>query len=105
LKPNDPVYSGAAVCALSPSGDRIAARDGGSRFVGVWSKDGTRVAMLDTPVGARGRIRTSWVCFRDEQHLWVLSGYQLSLRELTSGKSVATVPGAVSGPTEAHTER
>src|SRR5262249_20846400 len=88
------------VAALSPSGDRIAVRDGVSRFVAVWSKDGRRVATVNTPVGPRGETRTSWVAFAGEQHLWILSGKRLALVEVATGKAVATLPGeATSAPT------
>src|SRR5204863_6572241 len=95
LRKNDAVNSGPAVAALSPSGDRLAVRDGQSRFVAVWSKDGRRVATVNTPVGSRGDTRTSWFAFAGEQQLWILSGKRLALVEVATGDARATLPGEV----------
>jgi hypothetical protein len=93
LRRNDPVYNGAAVSALSPSGQRLAVRDGHGRFVGVWSRDGRRLGTLRIDV-ARGH-RANWVGFGGEDRLWVLAAKRLTLRAVADGKVLRTVPGEV----------
>jgi hypothetical protein len=82
----------AAVCALSPSGARLAIRTGRKPFVGVWSTDGKFVRSLNASVGLRGEPLTTWIGFSDDDHLWVLSGTELTRREVASDKAIVTLP-------------
>ncbi len=95
LRPNNDHYSGAAVCALSPSGDRLAVRDGQSRFLGVWAWEGRRLGTVRVQAG---RHAVPWAGFGGEDRLWVLSNKQLTLREVAGGKALVTVPGEVTVP-------
>lgn len=100
LRPNfDKVSYGPAVAALSPSGNRLAVRDGLDRFVSVWDSEGKRLATLKSALGPRGvEIRTRWVGFADDNRLWILAGKQLQLHDIASGKMTTVVPGDVVCP-------
>jgi hypothetical protein len=90
LRPNNDHYSGAAVSALSPSGDRLAVRDGHGAFFGVWARDGRRLGTVRVEAAPQA---TPWAGFGGEDRLWVLNKKQLTLREIASGKVLVTVPG------------
>jgi hypothetical protein len=98
LRPNEGLYP--AVCALSPSGKRLAICSGASPFfVGIWSRDGKHVGSLKPPVGERGEIRATWVGFSDDDHLcWVLFGNDLTRREVATDKIVGKIEQITAPP-------